>query len=89
MTTYRLEDGPTHVLDPGDGGLPGHYQAEFRGPDGTIVHRYLTDKGRAWLLQRIDEGGRELSSEELHEVTVEPNLDSLVEKMEHESGDGA
>jgi hypothetical protein len=89
LTTYRLEDGPTHVPDAGEEPLPGHYRAEFRAPDGSIVHRYLTDKGRAWLLQRIDEGRRELSTDELRDVTVEPDLDALVARMEHESGEGA
>lgn len=89
MTTFRIEDGPTHVLDAGDRPLPGHYRAEFRAPDGSIVLRYLTDKGRVWLLHRIDEGDVELSLEELHDVTVAPDLDALVAKMEHESGDGA
>jgi hypothetical protein len=89
LTTYRIEDGPAHVLD-GDGApLPGHYQARFRASDGTIVLRFLTDKGRAWLLQHLDEDSGDLSREELHRSTVEPDLDALVEQMEHESGDGA
>ena len=89
MTTYRLEDGPTHVADGEGEELPGHYEAEFRAPDGTVVHRYLTDKGRAWLLQVVDGGRRELSPDELRRNTVPPDLDELVAKMEHESGDGA
>jgi hypothetical protein len=87
--TYRLVDGPTHVPDPDDEALPGHYEAGFRAADGSVVQRYLTDKGRAWLLRRLDEGDAELSDAELRERTVEPNLDVLVAKMEHESGDGA
>lgn len=87
--TYRLEDGPTHVTDPERASLPGHYEAAFRGSDGTVVHRYVTDKGRAWLLHRIDDGGPELSEDELHDRTVEPNIEALVARMEHESGDGA
>lgn len=77
------------MIDGDDEPLPGHYRAEFRSADGSIVPRYLTDKGRAWLLQRIDEGRLELSDEELHEITVAPDIDALVAKMEHESGDGA
>jgi hypothetical protein len=89
LTTYRLEDGPSHVRDEGGERLPGHYQAEFRASDGTLVLRFLTDKGRAWLLQRVDDGGGDLSSDDLHRSTVEPDLDALVARMEHESGDGA
>jgi hypothetical protein len=89
LTTYRLEDGPTHVLDEGREPLPGHYQAEFRASDGSLVLRFLTDKGRAWLLQRVDGGGGDLTSEDLHRSTVEPDLGALVAQMEHESGDGA
>jgi hypothetical protein len=89
VETYRIEDGPTHVRDDAEDALPGHYEAAFRGPDGSSVRRFLTDKGRAWLLQRLDEGRRELSTDELHDVTVAPDLDALVEKMAHESGDGA
>jgi len=69
--------------------LRGHYEADFLAPDGTVVHRYLTDKGRAWLLQLVDGGRRELTPEELRRNTVGPDLDELVAKMEHESGDGA
>jgi hypothetical protein len=87
--TYRLEDGPTHVPDAVDEALPGHYEAGFRAADGSVVQRYLTDKGRAWLLRRLDEGDAELSDEELQERTVEPDLDALIARMEHESGEGA
>lgn len=75
--------------DAGDEELPGHYEAEFRGSDGAVVRRYLTDKGRAWLLQLVDGGRRDLSPDELRHHTVAPDLDELVAKMEHESGDGA
>ena len=89
MRTYRLEDGPEHVTDDGDEQLPGHYEATFLASDGTSVRRYLTDKGRAWLLVRLDEGEREFSGEDLRSNTVAPDLDTLVATMEHESGDGA
>jgi hypothetical protein len=89
MATYRLQDGPTHVLDDADEPLPGHYRAEFRAPDGSVVPRFLTDKGRARLLHRIDEGRLDLTADELRDETVEPELDALVERMVHESGDGA
>ena len=89
MPAYRLEDGPTYVLDDPDGPLPGHYEATFRASDGSAVHRYLTDKDRTWLLRRVDDGDRELSEDELESFTVAPDLDSLVAKMEHESGEGA
>jgi len=89
VTTYRLVDGPTHVVDESDAPLPGHYRAEFRAPDGTIVLRYLTDRGRAGLLHRVDEGRRDLSGAEMDDLTVEPDLEALVGRMEHESGEGA
>ena len=89
MDTYRLETGPTHVADDGEDPLPGHYEALFRASDGAIVRRFMTDKGRAWLLQRIDEGRRELSVDEFDGVTVAQDLDALVARMAHESGDGA
>jgi hypothetical protein len=87
--TYRIEDGPTHVVDGAGAPLPGHYEAQFRASDGTVVLRFLTDKGRAWLLQHLDDDSGDLSPEELHRSTVEPDLDALVAQMEHESGDGA
>jgi hypothetical protein len=87
--TYRLEDGPTHVPDAENEALPGHYEAGFRAADGSVVQRFLTDKGRAWLLRRLDEGEAELSDGELHERTVEPDLEALIARMEHESGEGA
>ena len=89
MPNYRLEDGPRHVLDGRNDPLPGHYEATFRASGGGTVHRYLTDKGRAWLLVRIDEDDQEFSDEEVASFTVEPDIDALIARMEHESGDGA
>ncbi len=77
------------MLDEGSQPLPGHYQAEFRASDGSLVLRFLTDKGRAWLLHHVDDGGGDLSSDDLHRSTVEPDLDALVAQMGRESGDGA
>jgi hypothetical protein len=89
MPTYRVEDGPNHVIDDEQAPIPGHYEAIFRASDGTSIRRYLTDKGRAELLVRLDEGDHEFSADELRLFSVVADLDSLVTRMEHESGDGA
>jgi hypothetical protein len=89
MPTYRVEDGPNHVIDDEPAPIPGHYEAVFRASDGTSIRRYLTDKGRAELLVRLDEGDHEFSADELRLFSVVADLDSLVARMEHESGDGA
>jgi hypothetical protein len=89
MPTYRLDDGPNHVMDDELDPIPGHYEAIFRASDGTSIRRYLTDKGRAELLVRLDEGDHEFSEDELGLFSVVADLDSLVATMEHESGDGA
>ena len=89
MLTYRLEDGPKHVIGDARDPIPGHYEATFRASDGTSIRRYLTDKGRAELLVRLDEGDHEFSADELRLFSVVADLDSLVATMERESGDGA
>ncbi len=87
--SYRVEGAPRHVLD-GDGApLPGHYEAGFVTEAGTRVGRFLTDKGRAWLLAALEQERRELTQDELDEHTVEPDLDALLARMERESGEGA
>jgi hypothetical protein len=87
MTTYRLDHEPTHVLDEGNGPLPGHYEVEFAAGGGRML-RYLTDKGRAEVLRRMGEGKREFTEDEVRELTVEPDIDMLVAQMEREAGEG-
>ena len=89
MTTYRLDEKPVYILDESDGPLPGHYEVEVSTDDGDRVRRFLTDRGRAVLLRLMDAGRQEISSTELREFTVEPDIDALVARMEHESGEGA
>lgn len=89
MTSYRLEGAPTSVEDEGSGPLPSHYVAEFTTSEGELVRRYLTDKGRAAVLRRVDGGQRVFSSDEMELFTVEPDIDTLVARMEEESGEGA
>ena len=86
---YRVDEGPVQVTDDAGDPLPGHYEVRFRAPDGAAVLRYLTDKDRAWLLRRIDDGEAEFSDDELGSFTSLPDLDALVARMEHQSGDGA
>ena len=86
---YRLEEGPVQVADGPEDPVPGHYEARFRAPDGEAVRRYLTDKDRAWMLRRIDEGEHGFTEDELRSFTAPPDLAALVARMEHQSGDGA
>jgi hypothetical protein len=89
VRTYRLDGPPTNVDDEGSGPLPSHYVAEFTTPDGERVRRFLTDKGRAAVLRRMDEGQLVFSQEEMEDFTVAPDIDVLVDRMERESGEGA
>jgi hypothetical protein len=89
MTSYRLKGGPTSVRDEGSGPLPSHYVAEFTTTDGERVRRYLTDKGRAAVLRRMDAGQAVFSLVEIQDLTVEPDIEALVARMERESGEGA
>lgn len=89
MTSYRLDGAPANVAHEGSGPLPSHYVAEFITLDGERVRRYLTDKGRAAVLRRMDEGQIVFSSEEVQEFTVAPDIEGLVARMERESGEGA
>lgn len=87
--SYRVEGAPRHVLDGDIAPLPGHYEVEFVTETGTRVRRFLTDKGRAWLLAALEQERPELTQDELDEHTVEPGLDALLARMERESGEGA
>lgn len=89
MTSYRLEGVPTSVPDEGSGPLPSHYVADFTTSEGERMRRYLTDKGRAAVLRRVDGGQRVFSRDEMQRFTVEPDIDTLVARMEEESGEGA
>ena len=89
VTTYRLEEKPVYVLDESNAPLPGHYEVKLSTKDGDRVRRFLTDKGRAAVLRLMDEGRREISFTELREFTVEPDINALLARMEHESGEGA
>jgi hypothetical protein len=89
VTTYILEDGPRYVRDNGPSLLTGFYEARFISDQGNRITRYLTDKGRAETLRRLDAGQRDFSDEELRELTVEPRLDALEARTEAEAGEGA
>jgi hypothetical protein len=88
MTTYTLQDGPTHVTLQGPSLLSGYYSVAFTTDDGARMTRYLTDKGRATMLERIDADQRQFSEEELEEMTVEPDLKALEARFDAEAGEG-
>jgi hypothetical protein len=87
MNGFQLTD-PGHVVDH-DAPIQGHYEIEVIAPDGESRRRFLTDKGRAEVLRLIDEGRREVSEEELEELTTEPDLGALLARMDREAGEGA
>jgi hypothetical protein len=89
MTAFGLRDGPVHVLDDDDAPLPGHYEIEVWPSDGEPRRRFLTDKSRAEMLRLMDDGRREISEQELHDLTTEPDLASLLARMDREAGEGA
>ena len=89
MHTFTIREGPSHVAHEGAGMLSGFYRAEFVNENGEWLPRYLTDKGRAELLRRVDDGQREFSETELEEMTVAPNLEALEARTDREAGEGA
>jgi hypothetical protein len=89
MTAFGLRDGPVHVLDDDEGPLPGHYEIEVWAANGEPQRRFLTDKGRAEMLRLMDDGRREISEQELHDLTTEPDLATLLARMDREAGEGA
>lgn len=90
MTAYVLMEGPSHARHDGSSLLSGFYRAEFvRTPDGQRLTRYLTDKGRAKMLHRVDRGQHEFSEEELEEMTVAPDIEVLEARYDAEAGEGA
>jgi hypothetical protein len=77
-----------HQLDD-DAPIPGHYEIDVWTADGKPRRRYLTDKGRAEMLRLMDDGRREISEEEFNDLTTEPDLATLLAKMDREAGEGA
>jgi hypothetical protein len=88
MATFRLTQ-PFHVRNAEHDPIPGHYELEVQGDDGRTLRRFATDKGRAEILRRLDEGRPDITQDELDELTVVPDMNALVEQMGHEAGDGA
>ena len=88
MSRYTIREGPNHVVLEGPSLLSGYYEAEFTDLNGERHTRYLTDKGRAEVLRRIDEGQREFSDEELQEWTVAPDIQALEARAGKEAGEG-
>jgi hypothetical protein len=89
MRTFTIREGPSHVAHEGAGMLSGFYRAEFVDENGEPLPRYLTDKGRAELLRRVDDGQSEFSKTELEEMSVAPTLEALEERTDKEAGEGA
>jgi hypothetical protein len=87
-TKYVLVDGPSFVADESDEPLPGHYRAEFRSSEGELLQRYLTEGGRAHLLDAIDEGRAEFTHDELVESTVEADMEALLARYDEEAAVG-
>jgi hypothetical protein len=88
VTAYRLQEGPSHATLEGASLLSGYYTAVFATDDGARTTRYLTDKGRASMLDRLDGGQRRFSQEEIEEMTVEADLGSLEARFDAEAGEG-
>ncbi len=87
--SYRLLDGPRHVIHDDRDELPGHHEATFASSDGESFDRYLTDKGRAELLRSIDAGQHAFTREELDWLTTEPTLAALLVSMTEQGAEGA
>ena len=83
-----LVDGPQMVHDDVCAELPGHYHAWFTGPASERFERYLTDMGRAMILDRLDRGLRSFTTYELEEWTVAPDIDALLARYDAEAGEG-
>jgi hypothetical protein len=89
MRAFTIKEGPTYLAHEGPGLLSGFYRAEFVDENGEPLRRYLTDKGRAELLRRVDDGQREFSQTEIEEMSVTPSLEALEERTDKEAGEGA
>ena len=88
MATFRLTQ-PFHVRNGEEAPLPGHYELDVEVDDGRTLRRFATDKGRAEILRRLDDGLPAITQDELDDLTVVPDMNALVERMGHEAGDGA
>jgi hypothetical protein len=89
MADFILREGPVHELDDDDAPIPGHYEIEVWAADGEPQRRFLTDRGRAEMLRLMDDGRREISEQELNDLTTEPDLATLLARMDREAGEGA
>ena len=85
--TFRVTE-PVHIRRDDGAPIPGHYEMEVVSRDGRRLRRFLTDKGRAQVLRLLDAGQQELSQEEIADLTVEPDLDVLLQRMDREAGEG-
>lgn len=83
-----LIDGPQHVRDAVGAELPGHYHAWFTDLEGERFERYMTDTGRASILDRLDRDERSFTAFELEEWTVAPHIDALLARYDAEAGEG-
>jgi hypothetical protein len=88
-TRFEPVEGPEHVSAPEGTALPGYYRAVFVSDSGETLERYLTDGGRAEVLRRKGDSDPTLSSEELQEWTVVPDLAALEARYRAEAGQGA
>jgi fructose-bisphosphate aldolase class 1 len=88
MATYRLNQ-PFHVRNSDEAPVPGHYELDVEVHGGRTLRRFVTDKGRAEILRRLDEGLDDITQDELDDLTVAPNMDALLERMDREAGEGA
>ncbi len=69
--------------------IPGHYELDVEVDDGRALRRFTTDKGRAEIFRRLDEGLHDITQDEFDHLTVPPDMDALLERMDREAGDGA
>jgi hypothetical protein len=75
-------------LDDHDAPLPGHYEVDLWTGDGDEVRRFLTGQRSGSGVATDGWWRRQISEEEMHDLTVEPDLEALVARiMEHESGE--
>ena len=89
MTSFDLLSGPRHVRESTPTRMTGYYSAEFADSrDGSRRLRFLTERGRAELLDRMDGGQRAFSAQELDEMTVRADFEALEARYQAEAGVG-
>ena len=88
MVTFRLTE-PFHVRNAEGAPIPGHYELDVEVDDGRTLRRFATDKGRAEIFRRLDDGLHDITQDEFDHLTVAPDMDALLERMDREAGDGA